>query len=201
MIYSLRGTIVATTLNSIVIECHGVGYEVFATPTTIASFVRGDEGHIFTSQVIKEDSHTLYGFVDLASKDMFGILQQVQGVGAKVALSIQSVLGPEELAQAVVNNDLKTLQRVPGVGKKMAEKMVLFLKDKVGAYAQSGVAQVGVATASVDVGVAASVLEAMESLGFQEKQAAPVVTRVIEDNPDATTAQVLRMSLAAMAAG
>lgn len=122
-------------------------------------------------------------------------------MGAKVALSIQSVLGPEELAQAVVNNDLKTLQRVPGVGKKMAEKMVLFLKDKVGAYAQSGVAQVGVATASVDVGVAASVLEAMESLGFQEKQAAPVVTRVIEDNPDATTAQVLRMSLAAMAAG
>lgn len=197
MIASLRGTVITISLDSAVIECAGVGYLIKAAPNTLAQLARGEETFILTTMVVKEDSQTLYGFLDDSTREMFGLLQTVSGLGPRLALAAQSVYTTEELAGAISSSDAKTLQKIPGVGKRMAERMVVDLKDKVAGYVSPGGSTHEVASPQVDLSghIAEQVIEALTGLGFTEKMAEPAVSQVLSENPDIQTSQALRAAL------
>ena len=191
MIVSLRGTVIDITAHHAVIECAGVGYQVLATPTTLGHLTRGAETFILITMIVREESQTLYGFFDAATRDMFATLQTVSGLGPKLALAAQSVYTTPELAHAITHGDTKTLQKIPGVGKRMAERMVVDLKDKVATYA----APETPTPAVPHTDTYEQVLEALASLGFAEKTAEPVLTTVLAADPTLTTPAALRASL------
>lgn len=199
MIASLRGTVLSIGLGSVVIECQGVGYEVTTTPNTLSRLQRGEEAVLLTTMVVREDAMKLYGFIDDQSREMFALLQTVTGLGPRLALACESVLSPVEIAQAIAGSDAKTLQRVPGVGKRMADRLIVELKDKVAAYT-AGVVDADTPTptgqGSAPVVVVDQVTQALTGLGFTEKQADDAVAAVLADDPALDTSAALRAALA-----
>ena len=199
MIASLRGTVLDIQLDHVVLECAGVGYKVLATPNTLGSLQRGEEAFVMTTLVVKEDSMTLFGFTSPEDRDMFHVLQTVSGLGPKLALAALSVMGAGELAQAISGEDAARLQKIPGVGKRMAQRLVLELKDKVAAFS----AELGddsVPDPAATGPVVDDVVEALIGLGFTDKAARPVVEAVAAEQPDAATPVVLRAALSQLGA-
>jgi holliday junction DNA helicase RuvA len=133
MIAFVRGRVAALTLSSAVLEVGGVGLELMCTPGTLATLRTGESATLPTSMVVREDSLTLFGFVDDDEKQTFELVQTASGVGPKVAQSMLAVLSPEDLRRAIAADDIKTLTRVPGIGQKGAQRIVLELKDRIGA--------------------------------------------------------------------
>ncbi len=132
MIYSLNGKIIHTDPGFVVIECGGVGYKCMATMNTLRSLPRtGENVMLYTHMLVREDAVELCGFAATAEMNCFKMLMSISGVGAKVALSILSVLTPEQVALAVSMNDSKTLTKAGGVGSKLAQRIILELKDKI----------------------------------------------------------------------
>lgn len=207
MIASLHGTVVDKGLDSVVVECGGVGYLCQATPRTLAELPGGAEVTVLTTMVVREDAMTLYAFSDAASREIFALVQTVSGVGARNALALLSVLTPGEIAGAVADGDVKALQRAPGVGKRLAERMAVDLKGKLDAYMVTTPAPTspdgGTAT-DADAAVVAQVTEALTGLGFGDKEAAAAVAEVLADSAGSATAgaadvsSVLRAALASL---
>lgn len=137
MIASVSGVVKATTLNSAVIEVGGVGIQVALPARFAASLIIGTHAEIFTTLVVREDSLTLFGFDGANSRDFFDLLQTVSGIGPKVAQSALSIYEPEELASAIASENSAALERIPGLGKKGAQRTVLELKDKVNDLARN----------------------------------------------------------------
>ena len=138
MISLLNGTIRAINSDRVIIEVQGVGYSVLVTSATSASLTLGATAIVHTSLIVREDSLTLFGFLDEESKNTFELLQTVSGVGPKVALSILGSLSIEDLARAIAQENVGVIEKVPGIGKKGAQRMILELKGKmtrVGAHA------------------------------------------------------------------
>ena len=131
MIASVSGVVKATTLNSAVIEVGGVGLQVSLPARFAASLTVGTQTEIFTTLVVREDSLTLFGFDQASSRDFFELLQTVSGIGPKVAQSALSIYEPEEIASAISSENSAALERIPGLGKKGAQRAVLELKEKV----------------------------------------------------------------------
>ncbi len=198
MIASVRGTVIGIGLDHAVVECAGVGYRVEATPSTLATLRRGEETFLLTSLVVREDAQILHGFASDEDRGMFHLLQTVTGLGPRLAVACLSVFNAGEIAQAIAGEDAKGLQRIPGVGKRMAERLILELKDKVAAYAPAPDAAGGdtpVLTPAAE-SVALQVTEALVGLGFTDRVAGPVVEGVLADEPDLDTAAALRAALA-----
>ncbi|AKE41346.1 holliday junction resolvasome helicase subunit A [Corynebacterium kutscheri] len=200
MIASLRGKVIAKGLDHFVIECHGVGYQVQATAHTLGQLRCDEEAFVLTTMVVREDSQVLYGFLEEESRKMFALLQIAKGLGPRLALAAQSVLSATEIAQAISNKDAKTLQKIPGVGAKVADRLVLELKDKVAGFGDTATdMQLDIVmSASGSEATKQQVLEALIGLGFSEKQAEPVLVSVLANNPEAETASVLRATLSAL---
>lgn len=133
MIAFVRGPVAEVTLNSAVIEVGGVGLEVNCTPNTLATLRLGIEATLPTSMVVREESLTLFGFLDDDEKSVFELLQTSSGVGPKLAQAMLAVHSPDELRRAVTTEDFKALTIVPGIGQKGAQRIVLELKDRIGA--------------------------------------------------------------------
>lgn len=133
MIAYVRGQVAAVSLSSAVVDVGGVGLEVMCTPNTLATLRTGDQATLPTSMVVREDSMTLFGFVDDDEKSIFELVQTASGVGPKVAQAITAVLAPDDLRRAIASDDVKTLIRVPGIGQKGAQRIILELKDRIGA--------------------------------------------------------------------
>ena len=133
MIAFVRGTVADVSLTSAVVEVGGVGLELNCTPNTIARLRTGTEAMLPTSMIVREDSMTLFGFLDDDEKSLFEMLLTASGVGPKLAQAMLAVLPPDDLRRAVTTEDIKTLTRVPGIGQKGAQRIVLELKDRVGA--------------------------------------------------------------------
>jgi Holliday junction DNA helicase RuvA len=129
----VRGPVAAIGVDSCVIEVGGVGLQLYCHPGTLAGLRPGQESKLATSMVVREDSLTLYGFADDDEKSLFELLQTASGVGPRLAQAALAVLSPDQLRQAVASEDLAMLVKVPGVGKKVAQRLVLELKDKIGA--------------------------------------------------------------------
>ncbi len=190
MIASVRGEVVDIALDHAVVEAAGVGYKVMCTPSTLAALRRGTETRLITAMIVREDSQTLYGFADAAARDLFSTLLGVTGVGPKIALATLAVYDAPTLRQALADGDVTALTRVPGIGKRGAERMVLELRDRIGASPATG----GVAAVA---GHAARgpVVEALVGLGFAAKQAEEATDKVLAGDPDATTSGALRAAL------
>lgn len=198
MIASVRGPVLSISLDHAVIEVGGVGMAVYATPSTLAGLRRGEEARLATSLIVREDSLTLYGFVDAESRDLFGLLQTASGVGPRLALATLAVLSPEQLCHALADGNLTTLTQVPGVGRKSAERLILELRDKVGPLA--GTSPEGDGAAAVDRSrLRSEVIEALVGLGFSAKQAESTVETVLAaDGAPTDTSAVLRQALATL---
>ena len=190
MIASVRGEVLDIALDHAVIEAAGVGYKVLTTPTTLATLRRGTEARLVTAMIVREDSMTLYGFADTESRDVFTVLLSVSGVGPKIALATLAVYDAQTLRQALADGDVAALTRVPGIGKRGAERMVLELRDKIGAVAGTG--------GSAAVGghaIRGLVVDALVGLGFPVKQAEEATDKVLAADADATTSSALRAAL------
>ena len=132
MIAFVRGEVADVGLTSAVVEVGGVGLEVLCTPGTLATLRIGRSATLPTSMVVREDSLTLFGFVDDDEKQTFELVQTASGVGPKLAQAMLAVLSPDDLRAAVATEDVKTLTRVPGVGQKGAQRIILELRDRIG---------------------------------------------------------------------
>ncbi len=133
MIAFVRGEVAALTLTSAVVEVGGIGLELMCTPGTLATLRVGARATLPTSMVVREDSLTVFGFLDDDEKQIFELVQTASGVGPKVAQAMVAVLSPDDLRAAVAGEDVKTLTRVPGIGQKGAQRIILELKDRIGA--------------------------------------------------------------------
>ncbi|MEU1523419.1 Holliday junction branch migration protein RuvA [Nocardia rhamnosiphila] len=193
MIASIRGEVLELALDHVVLEASGVGYRLNATPATLAGLTRGAEATLFTALIVREDAMTLYGFADTESRDLFGLLQTVSGVGPRLAMAVLAVLEPEALRKALAAGDIAALTRVPGIGKRGAERMVVELRDKVNLVPVP--ADRAAAVTPVSTPVRDQVVEALTGLGFPLKQAEPAVDAVLAENPDAGTSAALRAAL------
>jgi Holliday junction DNA helicase RuvA len=137
MIASVRGVVTAVAPDSAVIEVGGVGLALHCTPNTLAGLRTGESTRLATSLVVREDSLTLYGFADDDEKQLFELLQTASGVGPRLAQAVLAVHSPDVVRKAIAGGDLTTLTRVPGIGKKGAERMVLELRDRIGPVVSS----------------------------------------------------------------
>jgi Holliday junction DNA helicase RuvA len=190
MIASVRGEVLDIALDHVVIEACGVGYKVMAAPSTLATLRRGSEARLITAMIVREDSQTLYGFADADARDLFLTLLGVSGVGPKIALATLAVYDAPSLRQALADGDVTALTRVPGIGKRGAERLVLELRDKIGpVHAAAG------AVAFNGHSVRSPVVEALVGLGFALKQAEEATDKVLANEPEATTAGALRAAL------
>jgi Holliday junction DNA helicase RuvA subunit len=138
MISTLTGTIRSLSSEKLIIEVGGVGLSVLINPQTSASVALGSQSTFYTSLVVREDSLTLFGFLTEEVRNLFELVQTVSGVGPKVALSIMGALTPEDLARAISQEDTSAIERVPGIGKKGAQRMILELKGKLSDLSSGG---------------------------------------------------------------
>ncbi|MCK5754413.1 MAG: Holliday junction branch migration protein RuvA [Mycobacterium sp.] len=189
MIAAVRGEVLDIALDHVVIEAAGVGYKVMATPATLATLRRGSEARLITAMIVREDSMTLYGFADSDARDLFLTLLGVSGIGPSIALGALAMYDGASLRQAIGDGDVTALTRIPKVGKKTAELLVLTLRDKVGVAVSSSVASAGGFT------VRGPVVEALIGLGFAQKQAEEATDKVLADEPDANQSVALRAAL------
>jgi holliday junction DNA helicase RuvA len=193
MIASVSGEVLDVALDHVVIEAAGVGYRVNATPSTLATLRQGTQARLVTAMIVREDSMTLYGFLDSDTRDLFLTLLSVSGVGPRLAMATLAVHDATALRQALHDSDVAALTRVPGIGKRGAERMVLELRDKVGAVAATAGAPTGAALNGH--AVRGPVLEALVGLGFAAKQAEEATDKVLAAEHEATTSGALRAAL------
>jgi Holliday junction DNA helicase RuvA len=197
MIALLTGRIEALEAGSCIVDVNGVGYLVQASTRTLASLPKAPTAaRLLIETVVREDAILLYGFADSAERDWFRLLTTVQGVGAKVALSILSALAPRDLVGAIAAGDRTSLTRVPGVGPKLVVRLLTELREKAGAMPSHS----GLAAMSVPAGVGSDALSALTNLGYRRGEAQIAVDRVIARlGEDAALDTVLRESLRELA--
>jgi Holliday junction DNA helicase RuvA len=189
VIAAVRGEVLEIGLDHAVVDVGGVGLAVHATPATLAGLRRGDRARLATSLVVREDSLTLFGFADTEERDLFTLLQTVSGVGPRLALATLAVLDPGALRRALADGDATALTRVPGIGRKGAERMVLELRDKVVAPAPVP------STPAAAGGLRGQVVEALLGLGFPAKPAEQAVDAVLAENGSTDASTALRAAL------
>lgn len=208
MIAKLRGLIDTIGDDYCIIDVNGVGYLVSASSKTLGKLVQGQEATLLTEMVVREDSLSLFGFADAWEKEWFTTLTKVQGVGAKVCLSILSVLTPAQLSQAISAQDKTSFCRASGVGPKLAARIVTELKDKIvtipvgisGVNADEAIegapaaAQV-VLPKDADYSKSEDVISALVNLGYQRLEAYRAVSKAMAENPDANVPTLIRLAL------
>jgi Holliday junction DNA helicase RuvA len=174
MIAFVRGEVTDVGLSSAVVEVGGVGLEVMCTPGTLATLHTGRSATLPTSMVVREDSLTLFGFLDDDEKQTFELVQTASGVGPKLAQAVLAVLSPDDLRTAVAAEDVKTLTRVPGIGQKGAQRIILELRDRIGAPV--GARPTGTPAPQADW--RGQVQEGLVGLGWSAKEADKAVDAV-----------------------
>jgi Holliday junction DNA helicase RuvA len=185
MIASVRGRVASVSPDGAVVEVGGVGLSVVCTPATLASLRVGDEARLATSLIVREDSLTLYGFPDDDARGLFEVLQTASGVGPRLAQAVLAVHQPDTVRRAITTGDIATLTRVPGIGKKGAERLVLELRDRIGPPGS----QTGEVPASLPVAGISwqdQVRQALVGLGWtagQAEQAVGVVATELDGAP------------------
>jgi Holliday junction DNA helicase RuvA len=200
VIAQVEGTVAALRLDAAVVVVGGVGLLVHATPDTLATLRPGGPARLATSLVVREDSLTLYGFVDDDARDTFELLQTVSGVGPRLALAVLAVHAPGALRQAVAAADVDALVRVPGIGRKGAQRILLELADRLvlPPAGQSTSAAVAAGPVATPGSVRGQVVTALTGLGWTAKQAEEAVAAVAPDgggNGDGDASEVLRAAL------
>lgn len=199
MISLISGTLRSLNLDKAVIEVSGIGYSLLITPRTSSHIVLGSEVTFFTTLVVREDSLTLFAFLDSIERDTFEILQTVTGVGPKVALAITGSLSTDDLAHAISQDDFGAIEKVPGIGKKGAQRLILELKGKI--HATSNEKKIPKAQG----GIRDQLVAALTGLGFSPKDSDAAITATFatlsESSIDATKLEISELLRLALQSG
>jgi len=204
MIAQLRGTVVHTDTQLIIVDVQGVGYAVHVSGRTQGQLsALSGEVTILTEMQVREDSMTLFGFVDAAERDAFRLLITVQGVGAKAAMAILSVLDPNALTEAIVAGDKAMVARADGVGPKIAQRVVNELSEKIGKIPSLGGGTIGAdfagaAPDSADAVIQQDAVSALVNLGYGRSEAHAAVVRAQRAGADATVSSLIAAALREM---
>ncbi|MDC7994658.1 Holliday junction branch migration protein RuvA [Altibacter sp. HG106] len=190
MITHLEGRLVEKNPTDVVIDCHGVGYLAHISLHTFSRLPESENVKLFTYLLVREDSHTLYGFSDILERELFKLLISVSGVGASTARTMLSSLTPEEVQQAIAHEDITTIQSVKGIGAKTAQRVVLDLKDKI--LKVYGLDELSAVSSNTNKNEA---LSALETLGFARKQAEKVCDAVGKEHPEASVETIIKLAL------
>lgn len=200
MIYSLHGTLLEKTLDAAVVQCGGVGYLVAIPSSALGALPAvGGTCTLYTYMSVSENNIALYGFADTESREMFTVLTSVSGVGPKAGLAILSVLSPQDVIIAISSQDYRSFTAASGVGPKLAQRITLELKDKVGRLSLEGVSLSDVSpNASTTTGSAAQAISALISLGYTQSEAAMAITKIDASLP---VPEIIRIALQGIGKG
>lgn len=199
MISHLTGIVAAIGATYVVLDVNGFGMRTLCTPATAASVRLDATSTLHTSMVVREDSMTLYGFASADERDLFELVQSASGIGPKIAQAVVSVMSPDDFRAAIASENLVALCKVPGIGRKGAQKMVIELKDKVNAL--------GAVTAPTPSGAGAAqwreqVSEGLQGLGWSAKDAEAAcdnVAHLVDEDPGVGIAVLMRQALVSLA--
>ncbi|MVO08840.1 Holliday junction branch migration protein RuvA [Flavobacterium sp. TP390] len=190
MITHIQGRLVEKTPTEVVVDCNGIGYHVNISLHTFSLIPDDEKIKLFTFLQIKEDAHTLYGFVEKQERELFKLLLSVSGIGASIARTMLSSLAPQQIIQAIASNDVATVQSIKGIGAKTAQRVILDLKDKVlKVYALDEVSLVSNNTNKEEA------LSALEVLGFARKSAEKVIEKIVKEDPNASVENLIKQAL------
>ncbi|MCP1996977.1 Holliday junction branch migration protein RuvA [Flavobacterium sp. HSC-61S13] len=190
MIAHIQGRLVEKTPTDVVIDCGGVGYFIHISLHTYSQITSAENIRLYTFLQVKEDSHTLFGFVEKIERELFKLLISVSGIGGSTARGMLSSITPRELLQAIASNDVKTIQSAKGVGAKTAQRVILDLQEKV--IKLYNIDEVSLVVNNTNVEEA---LSALEVLGFARKAAERVVDKIAKQTPDATVEMIIKQAL------
>lgn len=190
MITHIEGKLVEKNPTDVVVDCNGVGYFLNISLHTFSQIPNTEKVKLYTQLLVREDSHTLYGFSSIEEREVFNLLISVSGVGASTARTMLSSLSPELVRDAILSEDIVTIQSVKGIGTKTAQRVVLDLKDKIikvyGSMPNSSI------SSNTNRNEA---LSALETLGFARKQAEKACDTVLKNQPQATIEEIIKQAL------
>ena len=190
MIAHLQGKLVEKTPTEVIIDCNGVGYHINISLHTYSLLPSSDAIKLFTYLQIKEDSHTLFGFVEKSEREIFKMLLSVSGIGASIARTMLSSIEPKQIINAIASADVVTIQSIKGIGSKTAQRVILDLKDKVLKLYDLDEVSMSQSNTNKD-----EALSALEVLGFVRKSAERVVEQIVKENPEATVENIIKFAL------
>ena len=191
MIHHLKGQLIEKNPTYVIIECGGVGYFVNISLHTFSLLNNSTEAiRLYTHLQVKEDSHTLFGFMERSERELFRLLISVSGVGASTARTMLSSLEPKHTMEAIAAGNVATIQSIKGIGAKTAQRVILDLKEKV--LKLFGEGEVFVSQSNTNKEEA---LSALETLGFARKPAEKVVDRIMKENADPTVETIIKLAL------
>lgn len=196
MIGFLKGVIISTELDSIVLDVNGVGYLLYCPAKTLSSFAENDKATFFVTTIVKEDSITLYGFTNAEDKKWFTNLQSVQGVGPRMALAILSAMDGNDIITAIVSEDASQFKKISGVGPKLAARIINELKDK------KSIVNIPISKAikASTSDFSSDAVSALINLGFARKDAFFAVKNIIAENDNIDLEETIRLALATLTA-
>jgi Holliday junction DNA helicase RuvA len=190
MITHLQGKLVEKTPTQVVIDCNGVGYHVNISLHTYSLLPNTDFIKLFTHLQIKEDAHTLFGFVEKSEKEIFKMLLSVSGIGASIARTMLSSLDPKQITNAIASGDVMTIQSIKGIGSKTAQRVILDLKEKVLKLYDLDEVSMNQNNTNRD-----EALSALEVLGFVRKTSEKVIEKILKEDPEATVESIIKKAL------
>ncbi len=191
MINHLRGKLVEKNPTYAVVECGGVGYFVNISLQTFSALPDSESIHLYTHLIVKEDSHTLYGFHSPLEREVFRLLISVSGVGPSTGRMMISSLEPKEIQQGIVDGDVGLIQSVKGIGAKTAQRIILDLRDKImKTYQMESESLV-----TADLSSKEEALSALEVLGFNTKQSEKVIGKLLKEDPNLNVEQIIKKAL------
>lgn len=190
MIAHIQGKLVEKTPTDVVIDCGGVGYHINISLHTYSLLPASEHIKLFTHLLIREDAHTLYGFVEKSEREVFKMLLSVSGIGASIARTMLSSIEPKQIIQAIAVADVVTIQSIKGIGAKTAQRVILDLKDKVLKIYDLDEISLTQNNTNRD-----EALSALEVLGFVRKASERVVDKIMSQNPEATIETIIKQAL------
>jgi Holliday junction DNA helicase RuvA len=190
MIAHLQGKLVEKSPTQVVIDCGGVGYHVNISLHTYSLLPATDYIKLFTHLQIKEDSHTLFGFVEKSEREIFKLLVSVSGIGASIARTMLSSLDPKQITNAIASGDVVTIQSIKGIGSKTAQRVILDLKEKVLKLYDLDEVSMSQSNTNRD-----EALSALEVLGFVRKSSERVVEKIIKEAPESSVESIIKQAL------
>ena len=190
MIAHLQGKLVEKSPTQIVIDCEGVGYHVNISLHTYSLLPNTDFIKVYTHLQIKEDAHTLFGFMEKSVREIFRLLLSVSGIGASIARTMLSSLDPKQITNAIATADVVTIQSIKGIGSKTAQRVILDLKEKVLKLYDLDEVSMSKSNTNRD-----EALSALEVLGFVRKASEKVIEKIVKEDPDASVESIIKKAL------
>ena len=190
MIAHIQGKLVEKNPTEVIIDCNGVGYQINISLYTFGLLPSTDQIKLYTHLLIKEDSHSLFGFVEKSEREIFKLLISVSGIGANIARTMLSSIEPKQIINAIASGDVATVQSIKGIGAKTAQRAILDLKDKV--LKLYDIEEVSLVANNTNKDEA---LSALEVLGFVRKASEKVVDKIVANTPDASVETIIKQAL------